>query len=174
MRLAFGSILHAPANREPKVLMMHHRCALAAYAYTNANGQPWTAARFPIGSPQLPMILALRCSRVWMHFLCAILYNKRGYVPCPNSAFYLSTSGVKTYQLRYEKMVFNMVLGNCRHVFRRDFGPHQYSVNQFWLYDVFTAKTTVLTDQKPQINSCYSRNSSKYIRLSIALRVKFW
>ncbi len=30
--------------------------------------------------------------------LCAFLWNKRGYVPCPNSAFYSSTSGVKTYQ----------------------------------------------------------------------------
>ncbi len=29
-----------------------------------------------------------------------------------------------------EKMVFNMALGNCRHVFRPDFGPHHYSVNQ--------------------------------------------
>ncbi len=26
-------------------------CILAAYACTKANGQPWTAARFPIGSP---------------------------------------------------------------------------------------------------------------------------
>ncbi len=26
-------------------------CALAAYACTNSNGQPWTAARFPIGYP---------------------------------------------------------------------------------------------------------------------------
>ncbi len=34
------------------------------------------------------------------------------------------------YEFGYEKMVFNMALGNCRHVFRSNFGPHQYSVNQ--------------------------------------------
>ncbi len=39
--------------------------------------------------------------------------------------------------------VFYMALGNCIHMFRPNFGPHQYSVNQLWLYDVFTAKTTV-------------------------------
>ncbi len=34
---------------------------------------------------------------------------------------------------------FYMALGDCRHVSRPCFGPHQYSVNQLWLYDVFTA-----------------------------------
>ncbi len=34
-----------------------------------------------------------------MLFLCAILWFERGYVPCPNSAFYSSISGVKTYQM---------------------------------------------------------------------------
>ncbi len=45
--------------------------------------------------PQLPMTLILRCSLECMHFLCAILWNMRGYLSCPNSAFH---SGVKTYQ----------------------------------------------------------------------------
>ncbi len=36
-----------------------------------------------------------------------------------------------------------MALGNCIHMFQPYFGPHQYSVNQLWLFDVFTAKTTV-------------------------------
>ncbi len=44
----------------------------------------------------------------WFHaarvFVCtfssAILWNKRGYVPCPNSAFYSSTAGVKTYHIK--------------------------------------------------------------------------
>ncbi len=31
---------------------------------------------------------------------------------------------------RAMKMGFNMALGNCRHVFRPYFGPHQYNVNQ--------------------------------------------
>ncbi len=51
-----------------------------------------------------------------------------------------------------EQMVFNMALGNCGNAFRPDFGPDQYSVNQLWLYDVYTAKTTVLTDPEPQIS----------------------
>ncbi len=34
---------------------------------------------------------------------------------------------------KYENMVFNMALGYCIHVYRPDFGPHQYSVNHLWL-----------------------------------------
>ncbi len=44
---------------------------------------------------------------------------------------------------RVMKRWFYMAMGNCIHVFWPYFGPHQYSVNQLWLYDVFTAKTTV-------------------------------
>ncbi len=36
-----------------------------------------------------------------------------------------------------------IALANYIHMFRPYFGPYQYSVNQLWLYDVFTAKTTV-------------------------------
>ncbi len=36
---------------------------------------------------------------ICMYFLWALLCNIRGYVPCPKSAFYSSTSGVKTYHL---------------------------------------------------------------------------
>ncbi len=60
-------------------------CVLAAYACTNANGQPWTGARFPIGSPSYQWY--------WFHaarvFVCTFFmrWNKRVYVPCPNSAF---------------------------------------------------------------------------------------
>ncbi len=35
---------------------------------------------------------------------------------------------------------FYMALGNCVHMFRPYCGPHRYSVNQLWLYDVFTAR----------------------------------
>ncbi len=55
--------------------------------------QPWTGARFP--TYQWYRFHAARV--FYMHFLCGFLCNKRGYVPSPNSAFYSSTSGVKTY-----------------------------------------------------------------------------
>ncbi len=83
-------------------------CVLAAHACTNANGQPWTGARFPIGSPHLPIMSITRCSCVLYAFLCAFLWNKRGYIPCPNSAFYSSTSGVKTYQCERSRLLNNL------------------------------------------------------------------
>ncbi len=85
-------------------------CVFAAYACTMANGRPWSAARFAMGSPnhQLYWFHTVRVSVCT--FLCAILWNKCGYVPCPNSAFYSSTSGVKTYQLETQIRTKSLVL----------------------------------------------------------------
>ncbi len=36
----------------------------------------------------------------FIHFLCAILWNKRGYVPCHNPPFSSCTSRVKIHQVK--------------------------------------------------------------------------
>ncbi len=44
------------------VNMYEYRYVLAAHACTYANGQPWTGARFLIGSPPAKVVLIPRCS----------------------------------------------------------------------------------------------------------------
>ncbi len=53
--------------------------------------------------------------------------------------------------------VFNMVLNKYNKHVSILLGPCQYTVAQFWIYDVFAV--TVLTDWKPHTNSCYKRKS---------------
>ncbi len=97
------------------------RYVLAAHAWTNANGQPWTGACSRIGSPSYQIYLFHDARVFCVRFLCAFLWNKRGYVPCPYSTFYSSTSGVKTFYLwcidplhiRLRKWFTNAQLSNC-------------------------------------------------------------
>ncbi len=88
----------------PILLMGSRAVVLVAYACTKAYGRPWTAARFPIGSPHQPMTLIPCCSLVCRHFLCAILCNIHGYALCPSLVFYPSFSRVKAYQVQRRKI----------------------------------------------------------------------
>ncbi len=53
---------------------------------------------FPLAPPSYQWY-SFHAARVFAcPFWCIFLCNKRGYIPCPNLAFYSSTSGVKIYQ----------------------------------------------------------------------------